>query len=337
MQLWKSRQLTRELAGPFVVVLVVGVAGGLGAGGRQETRLLAATSADASPAAPARACADMTRLSLPETTISSATTVPTAGPVPEYCRVLGTVERAIRFDVSLPVTAWNGKFSFAGGGGYNGSIPTLVHLLGRGYAAAGTDTGHQGNDMMWALDPRARINYGHRATHLVTGIAKEIIRAYYGQEEQRSYWVGCSNGGKMGLMEIQRYPDDYDAALIGNSVIDRSALSMSYVWNAQALAPAPIPPAKTKGIAQATLAACDAQDGLADGLIDQPDKCRFDPKTLTCPTSANGSDGETCLTPAQVTALGARPSNRCDHDLTSCAASRMSVGDAMAALEEGDA
>jgi len=304
MQVRRSRQqLTRRLVGPFVVLLVMGGAGGFAAGGKQETRVLAASAALASPAAPAAACADMTRLTLPDTTINSATTVPTAGPVPEYCKVLGTVEGAIRFEVSLPVTAWNGKFSFAGGGGYNGSIPTLAHLLARGYAAAGTDTGHQGSDMMWALDSRAKLNYGHRATHLVTERAKEIVRAYYGQDEQRSYWVGCSNGGKMGLMEIQRYPDDYDAALIGNFVIDRSALSMSYAWNAQALAPAPIAPAKTKAIATATLAACDAQDGLVDGLIDQPDKCTFDPKSLMCPTSTSGSGGEDCLTPAQVTAL----------------------------------
>jgi len=254
----------------------------------------------AAPTPPAADCTSLARLSLPDVSVRSATIVPAETTTPEYCKVLGALESVILFEVALPTTAWNGKFAYAGGGGYNGSIPVLTHLLARGYAAAGSDTGHQGQDMSWALNPMAQINYGHRATHLVTGVAKAVVRAYYGQTERRSYWMGCSNGGKMGLMEIQRYPEDYDAALIGNSVIDRSRLSMSYVWNARALVPAPIPPEKTKAIAKATLAACDGQDGLVDGLIDSPDKCAFDPKTLTC----SGSDGPNCLTPGQVSALG---------------------------------
>jgi len=276
----------------FVLLLV----GAIAYGNRDHAvpRALAAT-----PIPPAAACSTLAKLSLPDVSIQSTEIVPADTTTPEYCRVTGALERLVLFEVALPTTDWNGKFAYAGGGGYNGSIPALTHLVARGYAAAGSDTGHQGQDMAWALNPMARINYGHRATHLVTGLAKAIVRAYYGQTERRAYWMGCSNGGKMGLMEIQRYPDDYDAALIGDSVIDRSRLSMSYVWNAQALVPAPIPPEKAKVIAKATLAACDSQDGLVDGLIDSPQKCAFDPKTLEC----SGDDGPDCLTPGQVTAL----------------------------------
>ncbi len=262
-----------------------------------------AQSLAASRAPAASACASLTKLALPETAIASATVIPASSGAPEYCKVAGAVEGVMLFEVALPTTTWNGKFSFAGGGGYNGSIPSLAHLVARGYAAAGTDTGHQGSDMSWAINPHARINYGHRATHLVTGVAKEIVRAYYSQKEQRSYFVGCSNGGKMALMEIQRYPNDYDAAVVGNFVIDRSRLSMSYVWNAQALASAPIPPTKVAAIAKATLAACDGQDGLVDGVIDSPQKCAFDPKVLACSGATDGADGPDCLTPGQVSAL----------------------------------
>ena len=249
-------------------------------------------------------CSSIAQLSLQDTVITSAAVVEAAAPLPEYCKVLGTVEETINFEVAMPTADWNGKFFFAGGGGYNGTIPesTVTQGVAHGFASAGSDTGHQGNggDASWALDnPQAQTNYGYRATHLVTGLAKEIVREYYGEGERYSYWLGCSNGGKMGLMEIQRYPEDYDGAVVGCMVIDRTQLMMSYTWDAQALAPAPIPPEKLPLIDKATLAACDAQDGLEDGLIDSPQRCEFDPKTLLCA----GTDGEDCLTPGQVEAL----------------------------------
>ena len=245
----------------------------------------------------------MAKLALPDVTITSATVVQAAAPVPEYCKLLGTLETSIDFEVALPTIAWNGKLFFAGGGGFNGSIPNLTQGLARGYAAAGSDTGHKGSnsqDGRWAFkNPRAQINYGHRATHLVAGLAKQIVSAYYGEKERRSYFVGCSNGGKMGLTELQRYPNDFDGLVVGDPVIDRTQLMMSYTWNARALAPAPIPPAKLPLIEKATLAACDAQDGLTDGLIDSPARCKFDPKTLMCPAG----DAPDCLTAGQVQAL----------------------------------
>ena len=263
----------------------------------------------ATNAVSAAECPDLAKLSLLDTTIASATLVTSASPVPEYCRVVGVVDGTINFEVALPTTSWNGKFFYAGGGAFNGTIPSLIQGLAHGYASAASDTGHvgryterstsRGRDASWALNnPQAQINYAYRATHLVTGLAKEIVRTYYGEEARRSYWMGCSNGGKMGLMEIQRYPEDYDGAIIGCFVIDRTKLMTSYTWNAQSLAPAPIPPSKIPLIDKATLAACDAQDGLVDGIVDSPHRCDFDPKTLLC-----GTDDDDCLTQGQVEAL----------------------------------
>jgi tannase/feruloyl esterase len=246
-------------------------------------------------------CARLMTLSLPDTVISSAAMVPAHGEAPAYCKVLGGVERVILFEIDLPATTWNGKFFYAGGGGYNGTIPTLAHALVRGYAAAGSDTGHRGEH--WdasALynNPQAQINYAYRGAHLVTAIGKEVVKAFYGRAERRAYFMGCSNGGKMGLMAVQRYPADFDGVVAGGYVADRTKLMMMFDWTQRALLGAEIPPHKVPAMAKATLAACDARDGLEDGVIDRPDRCKFDPIVLTC----HGADGPDCLTPTQVAA-----------------------------------
>ncbi len=246
-------------------------------------------------------CARLVHLPLPDTTITSAAIVPAAGGVPAHCQVLGGLERVILFEVALPATTWNGKLVYVGGGGYNGTIPDLDHALARGYAATGTDTGHRGDH--WdasALydDPAAQINYAHRAAHLVTVLAKRIVEAYYGVPERHSFFLGCSNGGKMGLMAVQRYPTDFDGVVVGGAVVDRTGLMMMFQWTQRALLGAEIPPSKIPAMERATRAACDARDGLQDGVVDRPDRCAFDPKVLTC----TGADGPGCLTPVQVEA-----------------------------------
>jgi feruloyl esterase len=262
-----------------------------------------ALAAFATTALAATDCAGMAKLALQDVKINSATVVPAVSPVPEYCRLSGTLEATIEFEVALPTSGWNGKLFFAGGGGFNGSIPNLNQGLARGYVAAGSDTGHRGVnslDAKWALNnPQAQLNYGHRATHLVTDLAKQLLRAYYGQPEKRAYFVGCSNGGKMGLTELQRDPNDFDGVVVGDPVIDRTKLMLSYTLNARALAMAPIPPAKLPLIEKATLAACDAQDGLVDGLVDSPAQCKFNARALTC----TAGDASSCLTEGQVQAL----------------------------------
>ena len=256
------------------------------------------------PRTAAADCASLASLALKDTTITSATIVPTAGMVPEYCKVLGSIhnlpQSTILFEVSLPTTKWNGKYFVAGGGGYNGVIPRLTQALTEGYAAAGSDTGHDAKDTNWAFNNLdAQNNYAYLATHVVTLIGKQILRVFYSQHERRSYFVGCSNGGKMALAEIQRYPDDFDAAISGDPVIDRTKLMMQYTWNAQALAAAPIPPAKIPVIEKATLNACRESGGTINGLLMTPGRCKFDPKTIVC---ASG-DGPDCLTSGQAQAL----------------------------------
>jgi Tannase and feruloyl esterase len=256
--------------------------------------------ASAAPMSPAD-CTNLIHLKLRNTQITGASVIPARGDLPEYCKVIGGLETVILFEVDLPTTVWNNKLFYVGGGGYNGSIPDLHEALARDYAAAGSDTGHRG--FHWdasALynNPRAQIDYAYRATHLVTGLSKEIIKAYYGQPAQYSYFCGCSNGGKMALMEVQRYPDDFDGIVGGGYVADRTKLMTMFDWTERALLGAEIQPYKIPAMAKATLAACDARDGLRDGLIDRPDLCKFDPAVLTC----KGADGPNCLTPAQVTA-----------------------------------
>jgi feruloyl esterase len=268
-----------------------------------------------SPAPAAAAdCASLSRLMLKDTTITSTTITPAAAPVPEYCKVDGEIRNlqhsTIHFQIGLPTTKWNGKYLLAGGGGFNGFMPKLDQGLAEGYATIGSDTGHVGKDMglrggvaadaSWALNNLdVQNNYAYLATHVVALLGKQIVRAFYGQHERRSYYEGCSNGGKMGLMEVQRYPDDFDGVISGDPVIDRTKLMISYTWNEQALAAAPIPPSKIPAIAKATMAACRESGGVINGVIMTPGRCRFDPQTMVC----RSGDGPNCLTPAQVTAL----------------------------------
>lgn len=262
--------------------------------------VLAPTPTAAKPMTPAD-CAKLLSLKLKDTVITEAAVIPAKGDVPEYCRVQGGLETVMLFEVAMPTSAWNNKLFYVGGGGYNGSVPELADALARGYAAAGSDTGHRG--FHWdasALynNPQAQVNYAHRATHLVAGLSKEIIKSYYGAPAKYSYFCGCSNGGKMALMEAERYPEDFDGIVGGGYVVDRSKEMMMFVWTQRALLGSEIQPYKIPAMEKATLAACDARDGLADGLIDRPDMCKFDPEVMVC----QGADSANCLTARQATA-----------------------------------
>jgi hypothetical protein len=233
------RPLERRIAA-WAVALATAVA--VAGGGRVQGADPPGAADVRAPDAAAR-CESLLHLSLPDTAITSATVVPASGAVPEYCQVQGGLETVILFEVALPTTTWNGKLLYVGGGGYNGTVPDLRHGLARGYAAAGTDTGHRGDH--WdasALyeDPRAQLNYAHRGAHLVTLLAKRIVEAYYGSPERHSFFLGCSNGGKMGLMAVQRYPADFDGVVAGGAVTDRTGLMMMFQWTQRALLDAEI-------------------------------------------------------------------------------------------------
>jgi feruloyl esterase len=180
-------------------------------------------------------------------------------------------------------------------------------MLPAGYATAATDTGHKGGgplggalDATWALNnPQAVVDFGYRAVHVTTTTAKAIAAAYYGRGPSRSYFNGCSRGGGQGLMEAQRFPDDFDGIVVGAPAFDWTEFMMGFNWDSRAVAAAPIPATKLPLIENAVTAQCDAVDGLVDGLVQDPRACRFDPGVLRCP----GADASNCLTAAQIEAV----------------------------------
>jgi feruloyl esterase len=205
----------------------------------------------------------------------------------------------------MPSTGWNGKFQGIGNGGFAGAIsqPSLASAVARGYATASTDTGHTTTDASWALGhPEKIVDYGHRAVHEMTEKAKAIVSAFYGNGPKHSYFASCSNGGRQALMEAQRYPNDYDGLIAGAPANYFTHILTGFAFNLQATTIDPssyVAPGKLKAIEAAALAACDARDGVTDGVIDDPTKCSFDPSALLC----KGAESDACLTEKQLIAL----------------------------------
>ncbi len=146
--------------------------------------------------------------------------------------------------------------------------------------------------------PEKLIDFGWRSEHEMAVKSKAIIEAFYGSAPRLSYWNGCSTGGRQGLQEAQRFPGDFDGVIAG-APANRTALAL-WIAHAELKDPASyIPADKYPVVHQAVLAACDARDGTKDGLIEDPTKCKFDPKVIEC----KGADGPNCLTTAQVNAV----------------------------------
>ncbi|QFZ84745.1 tannase/feruloyl esterase family alpha/beta hydrolase [Variovorax paradoxus] len=229
--------------------------------------------------------------------------------LPEFCRVVGvakpTADSHINFEVWVPTSTWNRKYLSSSEGGFAGALTyaSMASHLKRGYATAGTDTGHSAREAYWMVDHPERVtDYGYRGKHLQTVAAKAVAKAIYGQAPDYSYFAGCSNGGRQGRMELQRYPDDYDGYVIGAPANNWTGQTTYWMWMNQAFAdPASaIPDEKLPAIDAATQAQCDALDGVTDGVITNPKACKFDVDALAC---APGQDDNSCLTTPQVTAL----------------------------------
>jgi len=232
--------------------------------------------------------------------------------LPAFCRVVAesrpSADSDIGIEVWMPLAGWNGRFRGQGNGGFAGQIDYrgLAAAAGAGYATAGTDTGHSGApiDATWALGhPEKVIDFGWRAVHEMTRAAKAVIQSYYGKRPAHSYFASCSNGGRQALMEAQRFPEDYDGILAGAPANFWTHLLTGALSDAQATTldeGSYIPSGKLPAIARAVDAACDAQDGVADGILDDPRRCRFDPASMLC----KDGDSAACLTAPQVTALG---------------------------------
>ncbi len=282
--------------------------------------LLAGMILRAAPAAGAN-CESLAHLSLADTTITAAQTVPAGSfappegkPIPVargFCRVAGVIRPSsdsdIQFEVWMPSRDWNGKFQGVGNGGFAGAISFagLAGAVAHGYAAASTDTGHHGmgTDAAWALGhPEKVVDFGYRAIHETAVKAKAVIAAFYGETPRRSYFSSCSNGGRQALMEAQRFPADYDGIIAGAPANYWTHLLSGALWVVQATMAEPnayIPASKLPAIEAAALAACDASDGVQDKVIDEPSQCRFDPEKLRC----KGPESDACLTAPQVAAL----------------------------------
>ncbi|HLC43255.1 MAG TPA: DUF6351 family protein [Methylomirabilota bacterium] len=251
-----------------------------------------------------------------QTTITSATLVPAADPAPEYCDVRGLIGNApepgkgIRFAVWLPVEAsWNKRFYMVGGGGYAGglSLTAMRAGLNQGYATATTDTGHDAAVFPLATfaynDPTSEKDYSYRAVHETVITAKELIKTHYGERPRYNYWVGCSTGGRQGLMEAQRFPHDFDGLITGAPVLEFTDTQIGGLWNAKSLMGAgAIPLSKLPVLAASELAKCDGSDGLVDGQITDPRLCNFDP-LADLPACPGDVDGAGCFTFAQRDAV----------------------------------
>jgi Tannase and feruloyl esterase len=282
-------------------------------------------------ASAATTCEGLINLSLPQGQVTAAHTVTggtfntppgcTTGStgcttntgLPQFCRVAGTAtptnDSIINFEVWIPTEAsFNGKYEQLGCGGFCGSIgySALANAIRRGYAAAATDDGSQAGGLAtFALGhPEKIIDFGYRALKETTDKSKAIITALAGQHPQRSYFNGCSDGGREALIEAQRYPDDFDGIIVGSPANFWTHLLFAAVWDEQALLDDPasyIPPSLLPVLSKAALAHCVGQDGgvKTDLFLNDPRDCHFDPAAVQC---VPGQDPTTCLSSAQVQA-----------------------------------
>jgi feruloyl esterase len=230
--------------------------------------------------------------------------------LPGFCRVAATLrpsaDSEIKIEVWMPLENWNGKFQAVGNGGFAGSIEyaAMATALKTGYATSSTDGGHVGesSDGSFALGhPEKVIDLGYRAVHEMTVTAKALIAAFYGSGPRFSYWNGCSQGGRQGLREAQQYPADYDGIIAGAAAANQPNHYSGSLWVAAATLKDPasfIPREKYAHINRAVLSACDARDGVTDGVLEDPRRCDFDPKSLVCTSTS----GESCLTLEQAMA-----------------------------------
>ena len=279
----------------------------------------------AARAVQAAACDRVTALSLPNTAVTGAEMVaagaftppgggrpPSAAQMrayaelPAFCRVSATLtpseDSDVKVEVWLPSEGWNGKYQAVGNGAFTGSIRhgSMAAAVARGYASSSTDTGHVGNTASFGLGhPEKVIDFGYRSVHEMTVFAKAAVEAHYGEAPRYSYWNGCSAGGRQAMKEAQRFPADFDGIIAGAPGLDwtgRAAGSLRVAKPLEADEAMRLLAPQRQLVHDAVLAACDAADGVRDGVVGDPERCDFDPAALQCA----GDGDEACLTAAQV-------------------------------------
>lgn len=260
-------------------------------------------------------CESLASLRLPDTTITRAEISGKGSgaqgfdSLPAFCRISATIaptsDSDIKVEIWLPISGWNGKYQAVGNGGFGGNFngSAMSAALGQGYATSATDTGHAGGSGSFALGhPEKVIDFAYRSEHEMVLKSKAVIEAFYGTPARYSYWNGCSTGGKQGLTEAQRYPGDFDGIIAGAPANYVTHLEAWSIWVNNAVHKTPdsfIPEAKYQVLHDAVMNACDALDGVKDGVLEDPRRCHFDPKVLLC----KHGDTPTCLTAPQVEAV----------------------------------
>ena len=236
-----------------------------------------------------------------------------------HCKVVGVIDSTINFELLMP-DDWNGKFLMGGGGGFVGSVQNQAQdglsagmtPLERGYATAGTDTGHTGSgiDASWALnDADAKEHFAHSAVHRTAEVSQAIVANYYGNSIDYSYFLGCSRGGGQAMISAQRYPEDFDGIIAGAPALDWPGIASGFIRNQQFVFPDPddlassvITSENRRLLADALRNSCDLIDGVADGVMTDPRTCSFDPVDL--PRCEAGPEAE-CVTDTQLAAIQA--------------------------------
>jgi feruloyl esterase len=306
---------------------------------------LGAGSGAAQPSPAEAACSDIAKLQIAGAVLSEVSSQwfpagspppreppfvpPLAVKLPAYCRLDATLDRrtgadgveyGIGFALSLPAD-WNGRLLFQGGGGLNGSVaPPLGRTgagdaaLARGFAVVTTDTGHKGEvfDATFMREQQASLDFAYQAIGRVAILARQIIARHYGRPPERAYFMGCSTGGREGMLMAQRYPSYMDGIVVGAPAMRTHFSGIGDEWVATMLNQAApkdasgkpdlqraFSDADRKAVMDGLLEACDAIDGLKDGIVTHPTGCRFDPKTIEC--AGEKQDG--CLSPVQASAI----------------------------------
>ena len=248
-----------------------------------------------------------------------ATVIPASANAPEHCRVSLMVAPEINIEVNLP-TAWNGRLYMFGNGGWAGEsfsapgrVANRAHGLKAGFVTAATDTGHSAASepgASFAVNRQKLLDFGFRSLHVTAEAAKLMARTYYGTGPSKSYYDGCSQGGRQGLILAQRFPNDFDGIIAGAPALNNTGTQLTRAYWMQGLAANPFPAAKLGLLANRVYEQCDAKDGLKDGLIDDPRRCDFK-AARDLPRCAEGNDQADCFTAAQIAARGT-DTQRCD-------------------------
>jgi hypothetical protein len=260
---------------------------------------------------PKIACQELRALTGLDLTVVTAELVAAAGDIPEYCRVSAQALPQLQMDFTLP-SLWNRRMFMAGNGGFAGDqldAPNRANARGSaargGFVYAVTNTGHDNRTdpgASFGQDRQKLLDYGFRSLHVTAETAKRIASAYYDAATVRSYYTGCSTGGRQGLILAQRFPKDFDGIVAGAPVLNFTGTMVEFACDAQAFAEAPISLPLQKVLAEKIYSACDANDGVRDGVIGDPRRCDFKP-ARDLPKCEGAAETNACFNPAQIKAL----------------------------------